>query len=321
MASSDTAQGGIQGGIAGAATGAKGGTSIMPGWGTAIGAIAGGLIGGVGGAILGHKKKKPKIPDFASSNVYGYDTYGNLVSKGSFKYNKATGQYELSAGELSPQEKAMRQNLAGNIENLINTVGSTPDAFVRYAKELSDSYYKQGERKLSENVAKEQARLDESLARRGLSTSRAAADVQGELERRRQSTLADIYDASQRYGFNAQNELMGQARGSLSTLAGYQQQLGAKDLAYLQQAMQAQQIGQAYENMKTGMKNQQIAAENQGWQNVLDTLTSAGMAYAGGGSGGGNVNTMNDAASVDWAKRMFEAQGLGAGNTFGGYYG
>lgn len=320
MASSDVWQGGIQGGVAGAATGAKAGSAGGP-WGTAIGAIAGGLIGSVGGAILGHKKKKPKIPNFASSNVFGYDTYGNLVSKGSFKYNKATGQYELSAGELSGREKAMRQNLAGNIESLINTVGSTPDAFVRYAKELSDSYYRQGERQLSENVAKEQARLDESLARRGLSTSRAAVDVQGELERRRQSTLADIYDASQRYGFNAQNQLMNQAQGSLSTLAGYQQQLGAKDLAYLQQAMQAQQIGQAYENMKAGMKNQQIAAENQGWQNVLDTLTSAGMAYAGSGSGGGNVNTMNDAASVDWAKRMFDARGLGAGNTFGGYYG
>lgn len=321
MASSDTAQGGIQGGVAGAATGAKVGTSIMPGWGTAIGAIAGGLIGGVGGAILGHKKKKPKIPNFASSNVYGYDTYGNLVSKGSFKYNKATGQYELSAGELSPQEKAMRQNLAGNIENLINTVGSTPDAFVRYAKELSDSYYKQGERQLSENVAKEQARLDESLARRGLSTSRAAADIQGELERRRQSTLADIYDASQRYGYNIQSGLQTQAQNALGKLAGYQGQLAGIDQSYLSKALTAQQIGQAYENMKTGMKNQQIAAENQGWQNVLDTLTSAGMAYAGSGSGGGNVNTMNDAASVDWAKRMFEAQGLGAGNTFGGYYG
>lgn len=321
MASSDTAQGGIQGGIAGAATGAKVGTSIMPGWGTAIGAIAGGLIGGVGGAILGHKKKKPKIPNFASSNVYGYDTYGNLVSKGSFKYNKATGQYELSAGELSPQEKAMRQNLAGNIESLINTVGSTPDAFVRYAKELSDSYYRQGERQLTREYDKAQTQLDESLARRGMSTSRAAADLTSEMQRKRFDTLADIYDASQRYGFNAQNQLMNQAQGSLSTLAGYQQQLGAKDIAYLQQAMQAQQIGQAYENMKTGMKNQQIAAENQGWQNVLDTLTSAGMAYAGSGSGGGNVNTMNDAASVDWAKRMFDAQGLGAGNTFGGYYG
>lgn len=320
MANADVWQGGLQGGIAGASTGARAGSAAGP-WGTAIGAIAGGVIGTVGGAILGHRKKKPKIPNFASSNVFGYDTYGNLVSKGSFKYNKATGQYELSAGELSPREKAMRQNLAGNIESLINTVGSTPDAFVRYAKELSNSYYNQAERQLTREYDKAQAQLDESLARRGMSTSRAAADLTSEMQRKRFDTLADIYDASQRYGFNAQNELMGQARGSLSTLAGYQQQLGAKDLAYLQQAMQAQQIGQAYENMKAGMKNQQIAAENQGWQNVLDALTSAGMAYAGSGSGGGNVNTMNDAASVDWAKRMFDARGLGAGNTFGGYYG
>lgn len=286
MASSDTAQGGIQGGIAGAATGAKVGTSIMPGWGTAIGAIAGGLIGGVGGAILGHKKKKPQIPKFASSNVFGYDTYGNLISKGSFKYNKATGQYELSAGELSAREKAMRQNLAGNIESLINTVGSTPDAFVRYAKELSDSYYNQAERQLTREYGKAQSQLDESLARRGMSTSRAAADLTSEMQRKRFDTLADIYDTSKRYGYNVQSGLQNQAQNALGKLAGYQAQLAGIDQSYLSQALSAQQIGQQYENMKTGMKNQQIAAENQGWQNVLDTLTSAGMAYAGSGSGG-----------------------------------
>lgn len=286
MASSDTAQGGIQGGIAGAATGAKVGTSIMPGWGTAIGAIAGGLIGGVGGAILGHKKKKPQIPKFASSNVFGYDTYGNLVSKGSFKYNKATGQYELSAGELSAREKAMRQNLGGNIESLINTIGSTPDAFVRYAKELSDSYYNQAERQLTREYGKAQSQLDESLARRGMSTSRAAADLTSEMQRKRFDTLADIYDTSKRYGYDIQSGLQNQAQNALGQLAGYQAQLAGIDQSYLSQALTAQQIGQAYENMKTGMKNQQIAAENQGWQNVLDTLTSAGMAYAGSGSGG-----------------------------------
>lgn len=292
MASSDVWQGGLQGGIAGASTGAKAGSAGGP-WGTAIGAIAGGVIGTVGGAILGRRKKKPKIPNFASSNVFGYDTYGNLVSKGSFKRDPVTGEYVLSAGELSPQEKAMRRNLAGNIEGLINTVGSTPDAFVRYAKELSDSYYKQGERQLSENVAKEQARLDESLARRGLSTSRAAADIQGELERRRQSTLADIYDTSKRYGYNVQSGLQNQAQNALGKLAGYQGQLAGIDQSYLSQALTAQQIGQQYENMKTGMQNQQIAAENQGWQNVLDTLTSAGMSLSansgGGASSGGQA--------------------------------
>lgn len=313
MASSDVISGGLQGGISGAATGAQVGGP----W----GAVIGGVVGTVGGAIIGGRKKKYKTPKFASSNVYGYDTYGNLVSKGSFKYNKATGQYELSAGELSPREKAMRQNLAGNIEGLINTVGSTPDAFVRYAKELSDSYYKQGERRLTEQYEKAQARLDENLARRGLSTSRAAADLTSQLQGQRLDSLADIYDASTRYGFNAQNQLMNQARSSLGTLAGYQQQLGAKDIAYLQQALTAQQIGQQYENMKTGMKNQQIAQENQNWQNVLDALTSAGMSFAAGGKGGGS-NTNVVPGYTDGLTQNI--QNYGAQNmpwtTFGGYY-
>ena len=280
MASSDVISGGLQGGMAGASAG-----SVAGPW----GAVIGGVVGTIGGAILGGKKKKPKIPKFASSNVYGYDTYGNLVNKGSYFYNKSTGRYELRAGELSSEEKAMRQNLGANIANLINTVGTTPDAFVRYAKELADSYYKQGERRLSEQYDKAQSRIDENLAKRGMSTSRAAADISSELQGKRFDTLADIYDASQRYGYDVQRGLQGQATGALSTLAGYQSGLSSQDMNYLQQALKAQQLGQAYENMKTGMQNQQIAQENQNWQNVLDSMTSLGgmMGYAGATKGAG----------------------------------
>lgn len=319
MANSDVVSGGLQGGIAGASTGARAGSAGGP-WGTAIGAIVGGVVGTVGGAIIGKHKKKTVTPKFASSNVYGYDTYGNLVSKGSFRYNPATGQYELSAGELSPREKAMRQNLAGNIEGLINTVGSTPDAFVRYAKELSNSYYNQAERQLTREYDKAQAQLDENLARRGMSTSRAAADLTSEMQRKRFDTLADVYDASRRYGFDAQNQLMGQARSSLGVLSNYQNQLGAKDISYLQQAINAQQIGQQYENMKAGIKNQQIAQENQNWQNVLDALTSAGMSMSansgGNGVGGGyygGMNTWTSQSAQDYAKDMFMQAGLSGG--------
>lgn len=314
MSSSDVISGGLQGGIAGASTGA----SVGGPW----GAVIGGVVGTVGGAIFGGRKKKTVTPKFASSNVYGYDTYGNLISRGSFRYNKATGQYELAPGELSPREKAMRQNLAGNIEGLINTVGSTPDAFVRYAKELSNSYYNQAERQLTREYDKAQAQLDENLARRGMSTSRAAADLTSEMQRKRFDTLADVYDASQRYGFNAQNQLMGQAQSSLGVLSNYQNQLGARDISYLQQALTAQQIGQNYENMKAGIKNQQIAQENQNWQNVLDAMTSAGMSFAARGKG----DSSSPGVAVGYNDQLTQnIQNYGAQNmpwsTFGGYYG
>lgn len=288
---SSVVSGGLQGGMSGAAIGAKTGGP----W----GAVIGGVVGTIGGAILGGLKKKPKIPKFASSNVYGYDSFGNMVSRGSFKYNKATKQYELVPGELSGEERLMRQNLGRNIASLINTVGSTPDAFVRYAKELSDSYYRQGERKITEQYGRAQQQLDESLARRGMSTSRAAADLTSELQGKRMDTLADIYDTAQRYGYDIQSGLQGQARANLAQLSGYQGGLAAQDQSYLSQALTAQQIGQAYENMKTGMKNQQIAAQNQEWQNVLDTATSLGqMGGYGGFGGGGNSNTPASMSNV-----------------------
>lgn len=292
MASGDVISGGLQGGMAGASTGA----SVGGPW----GAVIGGVVGAIGGGILGGRKKKMKIPQFASSNVYGYDSFGNMVSRGSYRYNSQTGQYELVPGQLSPQEKAMRQNLGANIANLINTVGSTPDAFVRYAKELSDSYYNQSERALTKQYERAQAKLDETLARRGMSTSRAAADLTSELQGKRLDTLADIYDMSRRYGYDIESGLQGQARASLGALGGYQGALSAQDRSYLSQALSAQQIGQAYENMKVGMQNQQIAQENQNWQNVLDTMTSIGniAGYAGGASSA--AGSMGGGSSTPW---------------------
>lgn len=281
MANANIASGASSGAVSGMALGAQ----IGGPWGAAIGAVAGGVLGGV----LGGKKKKYKEPARASGAVYGYDTYGNLVNKGTYEYNASTGKYELRAGELNSAEKAMRANLAGNIANLINTVGTSPEAFVRYAKELSDSYYKQGERHLAENTAIEQARLDESMARRGLSTSRAAADVQSELERRRQNTLADIYDQAQRYGYNVQSGLQSQANQAMDTLAGYQGQLMSQDQSYLQKALQAQQLGQAYENAKVGIQNQNIAMDNAAIGEMQGAFSQLGSmaAYNTGSQGKG----------------------------------
>jgi hypothetical protein len=298
MADTGAASGALQGGLSGAASGAMIGSAAGP-VGTIVGGAVGLVAGALGGGLLG-KKKKYKAPARASGAVYGYDTYGNLVNKGTYAYNPATGQYELRAGELSGPEKAMRQNLAGNIASLINTVGTTPDAFVRYAKELSDSYYKQGERHLAENVAVEQARLDESLARRGLSTSRAAADTQSELERRRQNTLADIYDQAQRYGYTVQSGLQNQANQAMNTLAGYQGQLMNQDQSYLSKALQAQQLGQAYENAKAGVDNQNIAMENEQNQQLLQSMNQLGSVAGNylGSSGAG-------AAAMDKLKGWF----------------
>lgn len=264
----NVATGALQGGASGAMMGGQVGGP----W----GAVIGGVVGAIGGGILGGRKKKYKAPARASGAVYGYDAYGNLVNKGSFQYNRATGQYELKAGELSGPEKEMRANLAGNIANLINTVGTTPDAFVRYAKELSDSYFKQGERKLTEQYEKAQTRLDENLARRGLSTSRAAADITGELQGQRMDTLADIYDAATHYGYNAQLGLQQDARSALSTLGGYQGQLQSVDQAYLTQAMNAQQAGQAIENARARVGNQNIAMQNASVDNMLGTISQLG---------------------------------------------
>lgn len=297
MADSAKTAGAASGAATGAASGAAIG-SVIPGVGTGIGAVAGAVIGGIAGAFGSKKKKAPKR---ASGAVYGYDSYGNLINKGSYSYNAATGQYELKAGELSGQEKAMRRDLADNISTLINTVGSTPDAFVRYAKELSDSYSEGARRQYDEDYNKALARTQESLARRGMSTSRAAADISSEMETKRLNSLQDIYNAAKQYGFNAQQSLMNQARASLGTLAGYQGQLASQDQSYLEQALKAQQLGQAYENAKAGVENENIEMSNNAWKGVGQTLNQFGTlaGYYKGTQAGNIGSTIGGTQSLD----------------------
>lgn len=317
MADAGQIGGGLSGAASGAMMGAQVGSLAGP-VGTVVGGVVGAIGGALGGGILG-KKKKYKAPARASGAVYGYDAYGNLVNKGSFQYNRATGQYELKAGELSGPEKAMRANLAGNIANLINTVGTTPDSFVRYAKELSDSYFKQGERKLTEQYEKAQTRLDESLARRGMSTSRAAADITGELQGQRMDTLADIYDASQRYGLSSQLQLQQDARSSLGSLANYQGQLSNIDQAYLDKAMKAQQLGQQYENMKAGIDNKNIEMDNASNQQLLGSINQLGSLAGYGLASGNTLGSLfggSGAATPQWMQQgnTWAQQGMNFNN-------
>lgn len=220
-------------------------------------------------------------PERASSEVYGYDVNGNLMSKGTYQYNSGTGKYELKAGELTPADKKIRQLVSNNINRLVATAGSTPDAFVSYAKELATNYQKQGERYLDEQYTKQQQQLNENLAKRGLSSSRAATDLTAELQGKKFTSLQNLFDEASRYGYDVQSSMQQQALSSLGTLAGYQGQLSSADQGYLNQALQTAQLGQQYENQAAQIKNQNIAKDNAVWQSLGDDITTAATLAAG----------------------------------------
>ena len=220
-------------------------------------------------------------PERASSEVYGYDVNGNLMSKGTYQYNSGTGKYELKAGELTPADKKIRQLVSNNINRLVATAGSTPDAFVSYAKELATNYQKQGERYLDEQYNKQQQQLNENLAKRGLSSSRAATDLTAELQGKKFTSLQNLFDEASRYGYDVQSSMQQQALSSLGTLAGYQGQLSSADQGYLNQALQTAQLGQQYENQAAQIKNQNIAKDNAVWQSLGDDITTAATLAAG----------------------------------------
>ena len=91
-----------------------------------------------------------KTPQTASSEVFGYSADGQLVSKGGYKYNSATGKYELSAGTLTPAEKQQRSKIVASMTDLISRVGESPASFVNYANEVAKAYQDKGQKYLDE---------------------------------------------------------------------------------------------------------------------------------------------------------------------------
>ena len=238
------------------------------------------LVGGSALSFFGTKKYK--APARASGEVFGYSADGQLVSKGGYKYNPATGVYELSAGTLTPAEKQERSKILAAMTDLISRVGETPASFTNYANEVAKAYQDKGQKYLDEQYDNYQTKLNESLAKRGLSSSRASIDLGSALLKDKSRASAELFDQSQMTAQNIMSSLRSQDQNALSLLSGIQSSNTAADQNWLSLALQAQQQGQAYENQKAGINNQNIAMKNSAIQSLGNNISSLGSVLLGG---------------------------------------
>lgn len=209
-----------------------------------------------------------KTPQTASSEVFGYSADGQLVSKGGYKYNSATGKYELSAGTLTPAEKQQRSKIVASMTDLISRVGESPASFVNYANEVAKAYQDKGQKYLDEQYDNYQTKLNETLAKRGLSSSRASVDLGAALLKDKSRASAELFDQSQMTAQNIVSSLRGQDQSALSLLSGIQSNNTAADQNWLSLALQAQQQGQGIENNKAMVANRNKDLKLAAWDEI-----------------------------------------------------
>lgn len=222
------------------------------------------FIGGVAKLFSGGYK----TPQTASSEVFGYSADGQLVSKGGYKYNPTTGKYELSAGTLTPAEKQQRSKIIAGMTDLISRVGESPASFTNYANEVAKAYQDKGQKYLDEQYDNYQTKLNENLAKRGLSSSRASVDLGAALLKDKSRASAELFDQSQMTAQNIVSSLRGQDQSALSLLSGIQSNNTAADQNWLSLALQAQQQGQGIENNKAMVANRNKDLKLAAWDEI-----------------------------------------------------
>ena len=282
-----------QGAAAGATSGAALGSSILPGWGTAIGAIAGGVFGGFFGP---DDEKPPPPPGYIS-----YDDEGNLA--GSMTWDGAN--YVYKAGNLSAKDynyyeqvKALRDKVLGNLNK---TPQENLDRYKEYQARVSEALHTDVDRRFEESSRA----TEESMNARGMFGSRAYADTMG--LRSREKLAADRDIANQAF-FGAEQLAAADQERWKSTL-GMTESIDAarKNYALAREAATQRGTGLAadtqkllfQEDLATKEYNQQ---QQDRWSNMLMD-TAGGLAYLYGfkspgtkttaPSGGGNF-TVSD---------------------------
>jgi len=170
------------GAMAGAAGGAALGSQIMPGWGTAIGAVVGGIAGYFGGP---DQKKPPPPPGYTST-----DDEGN--PSGSMVWNAGANRYEYTAGKISAEDKVYYGKINELRMGALGNLGKTPEdrvkAYDQYRQKISDLLHADTDVRYKEDVRAS----EEAMNARGMFGSRAYADSMGLLSREKRSQDLNI---------------------------------------------------------------------------------------------------------------------------------
>ena len=114
------------GALSGAASGAEMGTQIMPGWGTAIGAVAGGLLGACSGG--GDAPATVPYVPVDTQQAQQQAIQGNQVNESSLEALLSRSNTFQQGQASSMMEKAMPgyTALAGKLTNLASTMATNP---------------------------------------------------------------------------------------------------------------------------------------------------------------------------------------------------
>jgi hypothetical protein len=256
--------------VSGAASGAAIGTQILPGWGTAIGAV----VGGVAGFFGAGEDKPPPPPGYVSFDADGKPS-------GSMVWNASKNQYEYTAGQVSAEDKAYYGKINELRMGALGNLGKTPQdrlaAYDQYRQKISDLLHADTDVRYKEDVRAS----EETMNARGMFGSRAYADSMGLLSREKRAQDLNIantaYLGAEDLAQRDINNWMGQTE--LAEGVNQNRRNFGLEKENLALAGVGRSQGGVNANWNQGMQGAQLYRKDQNQWNNMMTDTAGGLAY------------------------------------------
>jgi hypothetical protein len=286
------------------------GSAIAGVAGTAMNMFGGGDAPDIGFAAPGNVSDTP-----ITTSSSGYDAWGNPVNVASSSYDPKTKSFSSSEGALSPQEIAQRQKEGALRDQLLTSLSraSSEAEKDKVYQDYFDAYSQSLHRDVDYQQEQAYKKINEDMAARGMTGSRAYVDTLDSLAREKSLADTDIANKSQlgkmqlySDDYNRWLATLGREYGQQNTYV--QQTLAKLGLASNNQGMANQMTLGTYNAQNAANQNYASLLNNQYAVNSASnastskslTDTAVGLGYLYGYGKKGNLGTTTIPGSEGW---------------------
>ena len=274
-------------------------------------AISAGIMaaGSVGTSIytMSNQPKMSSTPPPNPSGYISYDDEGNVAGEQYFDENRNRWVYKKAA--LTPEQEQAKTTLAQIRQKALDALNKTPEEWNIAKNEYVAAYKSSAQRTVDEQYEKSGAALDESLEAKGMTGSKAYADMKSQMSKDKLTADTSIAENAEMAG---EQLMSNKKQETLNVLNAVDASKNADYAKALQDEALANNASGSLTAARYGAYNAEQNNALQKWgietamnQNLTKTMsdTSRGLAFLYGYGSKGSMGSTPKTYDPSWEKR------------------